>query len=250
MDYDWNWSVFLEQALDGQHTYWQTLLLGAGWTLMLAAGAWTLAMVWGSFMGTLRCINNRWLNGLAVLYIEIFRNIPLLVQLFLWYFVVPDLLPHGLGQEIKQLPYPWGAYWMAVCAMGFYGAARLAETLRGGIESLPQGQLQAARALGMGDWQAFRLIILPEAYRIILPPLTSELMGTIKYSSVALTIGLLELTGQARSMAEFTFHIFEAFCAASVCYLLINGAISLGMRWLEHVVAVPGLTGMRAPAES
>lgn len=243
MNYDWTWSVFLEPSLDGQHNYLQMLFIGAGWTLMLAGAAWTIALLLGSLIGTWRCVSHRGLNAVAMLYVEVFRNIPLLVQLFLWYFVVPEFLPADWSRAIKQLPFPWGAYWLAVMAMGCYGAARLAETLRSGIESLPPGQLQAARALGLTEYQAYRHIILPEAYRIILPPLTSELMGTIKYSSVALTVGLLELTGQARSMSEYTFHIFEAFCAATLAYLLINGVVSQGMRLLERRVAVPGMIG-------
>ena len=243
MNYDWSWGVFLEPSLDGVHSYLQMLVIGAGWTLALAACAWTIALSLGSVIGTWRCVNSRPLRLIATVYVEIFRNIPLLVQLFLWYFVVPEFLPSRLSEAIKQLPHPLGAFWLAVLAMGCYGAARLAETLRAGIQSLPRGQLQAARALGLNEFQAYRHVILPEAFRIILPPMTSEMMGTIKYSSVALTIGLLELTGQARSMSDFSFHIFEAFCAATLGYLVINGVLSQGMRLLERRVAVPGMIG-------
>ncbi|MFZ3121380.1 MAG: amino acid ABC transporter permease [Variovorax sp.] len=243
MNYDWRWGVFLDPSLDGTRSYLQMLFVGVGWTLTLAACAWTIALLMGSLIGTLRCVNHTPLKFAATVYVEVFRNIPLLVQLFLWYFVLPDFLPSSVSTALKQLPHPWGAFCLAVLAMGCYGAARLAETLRAGIESLPRGQMLAARAMGLTEYQAYRHIILPEAFRIILPPMTSELMGTIKYSSVALTIGLLELTGQARSMADFSFHIFEAFCAATVGYLLINGAVSQGMRMLERRVAVPGLIG-------
>ncbi|XAH22368.1 amino acid ABC transporter permease [Xylophilus sp. GW821-FHT01B05] len=249
MNYDWSWGVFLEPSLDGSRDYLQMLFVGAGWTLMLATCAWTIALLLGSLIGTWRCVSSKPLKLVATIYVEVFRNIPLLVQLFLWYFVVPEFLPRSLGLAIKQLPHPWSAFWLAVLAMGCYGAARLAETLRSGIESLPRGQLQAARAMGLNEFQCYRHIILPEAFRIILPPMTSEMMGAIKYSSVALTVGLLELTGQARSMADFSFHIFEAFCAATIGYLVINGAVSQGMRLLERRVAVPGMIGAAPKGE-
>ena len=137
------------------------------------------------------------------------------------------------------MPQPWGQFLPAVLCLGFYGSSRVAEQVRAGIQSLPRGQLQAGIAQGLTEAQVYRYIILPQAYRIVLPPLTSEFMGTIKYSSVALTIGLLELTGQARSMQEFSFHIFEAFSAATAVYLILNGVVVLGMRMLERRVAIP-----------
>ena len=243
MKYDWSWGIFLEMAPDGVHTYLQTLLIGAGWTLALALSAWVYALLLGSVVGVMRTAQSRWANLLGACYVELFRNIPLLVQMFLWYFVLPEVLPHAWGVAIKQMPQPWGQFVPALLCLGFYGAARVAEQLRAGIQSLPRGQMQAAIAIGLTPVQAYRYVILPEAYRIVLPPLTSEFMGTIKYSSVALTIGLLELTGQARSMQEFSFHIFEAFSAATLIYLLINGVVVLGMRALERRVAVPGLIG-------
>ncbi|SAI49810.1 glutamate/aspartate transport system permease [Bordetella ansorpii] len=243
MKYDWSWGIFLEMSPDGLHTYLQTLLIGAGWTLALALSAWVYALLLGSVVGVMRTAQSRWANFAGASYVELFRNIPLLVQMFLWYFVLPEVLPHAWGVAIKQMPQPWGQFVPALLCLGFYGAARVAEQLRAGIQSLPRGQMQAAIAIGLTPVQAYRYVILPEAYRIVLPPLTSEFMGTIKYSSVALTIGLLELTGQARSMQEFSFHIFEAFSAATLIYLLINGVVVLGMRALERRVAVPGLIG-------
>ena len=190
----------------------------------------------------MRTASSRALNFAGAAYVEVFRNIPLLVQMFLWYFVLPELLPHA-GVAMKQMPQPWGQFLPAVLCLGFYGSSRVAEQVRAGIQSLPRGQLQAGIAQGLTEAQVYRYIILPQAYRIVLPPLTSEFMGTIKYSSVALTIGLLELTGQARSMQEFSFHIFEAFSAATAVYLILNGVVVLGMRMLERRVAIPGLIG-------
>jgi glutamate/aspartate transport system permease protein len=112
--------------------------------------------------------------------------------------------------------------------------------LQAGISSLPRGQRQAATALGLTTVQAYRYVLLPMAYRIILPPLTSEFLNTIKNTAVAITIGLIELTGEARSMQEFSFQVFEAFTAATVLYLLINAVVVTAMRFVERHVAIPG----------
>ena len=243
MNYNWSWSVFLVMSPDGVHTFLETLLIGVGWTLALSLIAWVFSLLLGSCLGVMRTASSRALNFAGAAYVEVFRNIPLLVQMFLWYFVLPELLPHAWGVAMKQMPQPWGQFLPAVLCLGFYGSSRVAEQVRAGIQSLPRGQLQAGIAQGLTEAQVYRYIILPQAYRIVLPPLTSEFMGTIKYSSVALTIGLLELTGQARSMQEFSFHIFEAFSAATAVYLILNGVVVLGMRMLERRVAIPGLIG-------
>ncbi|VFR42485.1 Glutamate Aspartate transport system permease protein GltJ (TC 3.A.1.3.4) [plant metagenome] len=243
MNYDWNWSVFLDLSPNGVHAYWQTLLIGTGWTLALASGAIVFSLLLGAMLGVMRTVPSRPANLIGAAYVELFRNIPLLVQMFLWYFVLPELLPRAWGLALKQMPQPWGQFLPALLCLGCYGSARIAEQLRAGIQSLPRGQFQAGIALGLTQRQLYRHVILPEAFRIVIPPLTSEFMGTIKYSSVALTIGLLELTGQARAMQEFSFHIFEAFTAATLIYLLLNGLVARGMRALERRWAVPGLIG-------
>src|SRR4051794_30952207 len=160
--------------------------------------------------------------------------------MFLWFFVVPELLPEAVGDWIKQMPPPWGSYVPAVLCLGVFTSVRVAEQVRAGIGSIARGQGLAATALGLTLPQAYRLVLLPMAFRIVLPPLTSEFMNVIKNSSVALTIGLLELTGRARAMQEFSFRVFEAFAAATVVYLLTNLVIVLAMRALERKVRVPG----------
>jgi glutamate/aspartate transport system permease protein len=123
-------------------------------------------------------------------------------------------------------------------------SARVAEQLRAGIGSLPRGQQMAATALGLTTAQAYRHVLLPMAFRIIMPPLTSEFLNTIKNTSVAITIGLVELTAEARSMQEFSFQVFEAFTAATVLYLIVNIVVVIAMRFLERGLAVPGyITG-------
>ena len=241
MRYNWHWQVLLETEPGGTGSYLHYLLVGLLWTLATALAAWVIALLIGAIVGTLRTTTNKWIVRTGNFYVEVFRNVPLIVQMFLWFFVVPELLPQALGDWIKQVPPPWGSYVPAVLCLGIFTSVRVAEQVRAGIQSLPRGQRMAATAMGLTQAEAYRYVILPQAFRIVLPPLTSEFMNIIKNSSVALTIGLLELTGRARAMQEFSFRVFEAFTAATVIYLLTNLVVVLLMRALELKVRVPGL---------
>lgn len=242
MNYNWNWGIFFEASPEGTGTYLDMLLSGLRWTLATAALAWILALILGSIVGVMRTLPSRPANIVASAYVEFFRNIPILVQLFLWFFVLPELLPRDAGLWLKQLPN--APFWTASIGIGFYMSARVAEQLRAGIRALPRGQTMAGKALGLTTVQTYMYVLLPMAYRIILPPLTSEFLNTIKNTSVALTIGLLELTGRARSMQEFSFQVFEAFTAATLLYLMVNVVVVYAMRYIERRVAVPGyITG-------
>jgi glutamate/aspartate transport system permease protein len=241
VNYHWHWGVLLEKEPGGTGSYLEYLIVGLGWTLATALAAWLIALVIGTLVGTVRTTPVRWAVRLGNLYVEIFRNIPLIVQMFLWFFVMPELVPQALGDWIKQMPPPWGSYVPAVLCLGMFTSVRVAEQVRAGIESLPRGQRMAGTAMGLTPAQSYRYVILPQSLRIILPPLTSEFMNVIKNSSVALTIGLLELTGRARAMQEFSFRVFEAFSAATVIYLITNLVVVLLMRALEKKVRVPGL---------
>ena len=239
--YKLDWSILLQQEPGGTGTYLNYLVVGLGWTLVTALAAWVMALIIGAVVGTLRTTTMPWVVRFGNGYVEVFRNIPLIVQMFLWFFVFPELLPTELGDAIKQMPPPWSSYIPAVLCLGFFTSVRVAEQVRAGINSLPRGQRFAGTAMGLTQAQTYRYVLLPQAFRIILPPLTSEFMNVIKNSSVALTIGLLELTGRARAMQEFSFHVFEAFAAATVIYLLTNIVVVLFMRWVESRVRVPGL---------
>ena len=238
MNYNWNWAIFLEPSPEGAGTYLDMLLSGLQWTLFTAAIAWGLALVLGAVVGILRTLPANAATRIGRAYVEFLRNIPLLVQLFLWFFVLPELLPRAAGLWLKQLPN--APFWTASIGIGFYMSARVAEQVRAGINALPSGQTLAGKALGLTTAQTYRYVLLPMALRIILPPLTSELLNTIKNTSVALTIGLLELTGRARSMQEFSFQVFEAFTGATLLYLLVNAVVVATMRYLEGRVAIPG----------
>src|SRR4051812_30087876 len=241
MGYHWNWKILFAPEPGGTGTFLHYLVVGLEWSVATALCAWVIALVVGSMVGTLRTTPNKWVVRLGNGYVEIFRNIPLIVQMFLWFFVMPELVPKGLGDAIKQMPPPWGTFIPAVLCLGIFTSVRVAEQVRAGINSLPRGQRMAGTAMGLTQTQTYRHVILPQAFRIILPPLTSEFMNIIKNSSVALTIGLMELTARARAMQEFSFRVFEAFTAATVIYLLTNLVVVLAMRALEKSVRVPGL---------
>lgn len=244
MNYNWNWGILLQPSPEGQGTYFDMLLLGLGWTVATGICAWVVALVFGSLVGVIRTLPSKTAERLGFAYVEVFRNIPLVVQLFLWYFVLPELVPAVWGHWLKQLQY--APFYTAVIGIGLYMSARVAEQVRAGILSLARGQGLAALAVGLTLTQSYRYVLLPMAYRIILPPLTSEFLNTIKNTSVALTIGLLELTSRARAMQEFSFQVFEAFTVATVIYLLLNLVVVAAARWLERSVAVPGyITGTR-----
>lgn len=245
MNYNWNWRIFWEMSPDAAGTYFDTLLNGLWWTIATALLAWIMALVLGALIGTLRTVPRRACVALANAYIELFRNIPLLVQMFLWYFVVPELLPTELGNWIKALPN--SAFLTAVLCLGFFTSSRVAVQVSAGIEALPRGQRLAAQALGLTTVQTYRHVLLPMAFRIVLPPLTSEFLNVIKNSAVALTIGLMELTARARSMQEFSFQVFEAFTAATLIYVVLNIVVVFLMHRLEKRFAVPGTIVRASP---
>ena len=238
MNYHWNWRIFWEPAPNGTGTYLDMLLSGLAVTIETSIFAWLVALVFGAIVGVMRTLPSRLASRIGFCYVEFFRNMPLLVQLFLWFFVLPELLPPSWGLWLKQLRN--APFYTAAIGIGLFMSARVAEQLRAGIGSLPRGQKLAATALGLTTAQTYRYVLLPMAFRIILPPLTSEFLNTIKNTSVAITIGLVELTGEARSMQEFSFQVFEAFTAATVLYLLINVVVVIAMRVFERAVAIPG----------
>ena len=236
MQYRWNWSILFVEPYSG----W--LLAGLKWTLLVAGAGWIIALAIGCAVGVLSTLPSRTARAIAAAYVDLFRNIPLLLQLFLWYFVLPELLPGSFGLWIKRdLPMP--EYWFSVIGLGCFTAARIAEQVRAGIEAIGKGQHMAAAASGFTTAQTYRYILLPLASRNVLPPLTSEALNIIKNSSLALTIGVLELTGQSRQIEASTFQGIEALTAATVLYVMLTFCVIIGMRALERRVAIPGTLG-------
>ena len=251
-----DWKVFLEQAPSGGMTYLGWLASGTMWTLLVSIFAWIIAFTLGSILGVLRTTPLRIPRAIATAYVEVFRNIPLLVQMFLWYFVMPEVIPEAWGNYLKQdlpnlveLPFAQFSMWeftAAVICLGMYTASRVAEQVRAGIQSLPRGQTNAGLAMGFTLPQVYQFVLLPMAYRLIIPPMTSEFLTIFKNSSTALTIGVLELTAQSRQISEYTFKTFEAFTAATLIYIVITLTVIYAMRFLEGRLAVPGFISQAA----
>jgi len=234
-----NLDIFLQQVPDGDGAWWQMLASGLQWTLLVALCAWIMAFVLGSLVGVARTTETRWLTRCGNAYVELFRNIPLIVQFFLWYFVVPGLFP-AVKVWVTTLDPTHHQVVTAIVCLGFFTSARIAEQVRSGIQSLARGQRNAAYAVGLTPLQAYRHVLLPMAYRLIIPPLTSEVMNLIKNTAVAYSIGLTELFFRTREMGEMTFRYFEAFAAATLVYVVIALAANRLMAWIERRVAVPG----------
>ncbi|SFP69295.1 amino acid ABC transporter permease [Pseudomonas borbori] len=242
MNYNWDWGIFFKSTGIGSEIYLDWFVTGLGWTIAIALAGWVIALLLGTLLGVLRTVPNRWLAGLASAYVEIFRNVPLLVQLFLWYFLVPDLLPEPLEIWFKQdLAPATSAYLSVVLCLGLFTAARVCEQVRTGIQALPSGQIAAGYAMGFRLPQIYREVLLPQALRIVIPPLTSEFLNIFKNSSVASLIGLMELLAQTKQTAEFSANLFEAFTLATLIYFTLNMGLMLLMRAVEKQVAVPGL---------
>ncbi|HSD60188.1 MAG TPA: amino acid ABC transporter permease [Burkholderiales bacterium] len=239
MAYNWNWGVFFQETPEGGTQYWELMVDGLWWTLGVSAAAWIIAIAVGSVIGTIRTTNSRPLLVLGNVWVELFRNIPLLVQMFLWYFVIPEFVPPLKRWAIEADPAQ-SQFLSAILCLGLFTSARIAEQVRAGIQSLPRGQRSAGLAVGLTQLQVYRFVLLPMAFRIIIPPLTSETMNLIKNSSIALTIGLAELTFRSREMGEYTFNFFEAFTAATIVYIIIAMTANRIMAWVERRTAVPG----------
>jgi glutamate/aspartate transport system permease protein len=234
-----DWRIFFQELPGGGEQYWQLIVSGIYWTLAVSACAWVIALVIGSVIGTIRTTQHPWLVRAGNAWVELFRNIPLLVQMFLWYFVIPEFIPPLKAWIIASAP-AHAQFIAAVLCLGLFTSARVAEQVRAGIQSLPRGQRNAGMAVGLTELQVYRFVLLPMAFRIVIPPLTSETMNLIKNSSIALTIGLAELTFRSREMGEYTFRFFEAFSAATLIYIAIGMTANRVMAFVEKRVAVPG----------
>ena len=227
----WDWQGFLQDDGSGR-TYFEWMLEAWRWTLAVAGTSWLVAMVVGALVGTLRTLPNRpALVRLANAWVELFRNIPLLVQIFLWYFVVPKIIP-----AFQQVP----GFVLVVFGLGFFTSARIAEQFRAGIQALPRGQRYAAMAMGFTTWQSYRYVILPMAFRIILPPLTSESMNLLKNSSVAFAVSIAELTMFAMQAQEETSRGIEIYLAVTALYAFSAFAVNRVFAFIEKKMRIPG----------
>jgi glutamate/aspartate transport system permease protein len=227
-----DWQVFKTDDGSGR-TYGEWMLEAWRWTLAVAGTSWLVSMVVGSVVGTMRTLpSSPWLVRLGDAWVELFRNIPLLVQIFLWYFVVPKIIP-----AFQKVP----GFTLVVFGLGFFTSARIAEQFKAGILALPRGQCMAAMAMGFSTWQTYRFVILPMAFRIVLPPLTSESMNLLKNSSVAFAVSIPELTMFAMQAQEETSRGIEIYLAVTGLYVVSAVVVNRVFAAIERKLRVPGL---------
>ena len=241
----WDWQVFCKNTIDGEVvprcfgsggdiTYLDWMLSAWGWTLSVALLALVVALLVGSLMGILRTTPSKALVAIGNTWTELFRNIPLLVQVFLWYHVLPSIFT-----SLRAVP----SFILVVFALGFFTSARIAEQVKAGIQSLPKGQRYAGLALGLTLPQTYRYVLLPMALRIVIPPLTSESMNIVKNSSVAFAVSIAELTMFAMQAQEETSRGIEIYLAVTGLYFISAFVINRIALFIESQVRVPGLIG-------
>ncbi len=239
---DLNWSFLFESDPNSGDLVWRMIAAGLGNTLKLCIAAWIIAMGVGIVMGAIRTSKVRVLVTLGDGFSEFFRNVPLIVQMFLWFFVVPNWIP-----ALKTVDYSIYQFVSAVLALGLFTAARVSEQIRAAILAMPRGQRAAGEALGLRGAQVYRYVLLPMALRICIPSLTSDTMSLIKNSTVALTIGYAELMFRsAKEVAEINFRFFEVYAILTVLYIGVSMMANRIMRYVEGRVAVPGYITAKA----
>jgi len=233
MKYEFSWGMLLGAP------YLEWIIDGIVTTFHLALISWVLAFAIGVLVGVCRVTQSRVLRFIGTAYVELFRNIPLLVQLFLWLYVVPQLLPEKFSFWWNRLEYV--PYWTAVIGISFYTASRVAEQIRSAVMAIPDGQFKAALSTGLRPVQMYRYVIVPYAARIMIPAITSEFLTIFKNTSLALTIGVMEITATTRKIEAWSFKGIEAYTVASLTYVATTVGVILFMNWLERRYQIPGL---------
>ena len=237
MNYEFDWALLLREP------NWSWVVEGVSNTVQLSLLAWVLALTLGILIGAIRMSRFPFLRLIGTTYVEIFRNIPLLIQLFLWFFVFPLLLPEDIMRAWNRLDGV--PFLTALIGLSLFTAARIAEQIRSGISSIPKGQFLAAYSTGLTEFQTFRHVIIPYAFRVMIPAIASEFLTIFKNSALTLTIGVAEITGAAKTIEAYTFRGIEAYSAASLTYMITTASVVIFMGWLEHTLRIPGLIGKR-----
>ncbi len=228
--YQFDWSVILT----GQYHEW--LVSGLYVTIQLSLVSIALSFLLGLMIAVMRMSTVGPVRWFAVGYLEFFRNTPLLIQLFFWYFGSYKILPEAVNNWLNSQNYEFAA---AVIGLTIYTSAFIAEDIRSGIRSIPKEQMEAARSSGFSYVRSMQYIILPQAVRLTIPPLISQFLNLTKNSSLAMTIGVAELTYQARQVESYTFKGFEAFTAATLVYLILSIVITALVTWYDKKVLSP-----------
>jgi len=219
LNYQFDWAI----VTSGQYFEW--IVSGIKVTIELSVVSIALSFILGLLIAVMRMSTVKPILWFSHAYLEFFRNTPLLVQIFFWYFGSYQILPQVVNDWLNSVNFEFAA---AVMALTIYTSAFIAEDIRSGVRSIPKEQMEAARSSGFSYLRSMQYIILPQAVRITIPPLINQFLNLTKNSSLAMTIGVAELTYQARQVESYTFKGFEAFTAATVVYL----AMSLAITWL------------------
>ncbi|MFJ1301711.1 amino acid ABC transporter permease [Pseudomonadota bacterium AL_CKDN230030165-1A_HGKHYDSX7] len=219
MQYVFNFGAIFQ----GEYTDW--LIRGLGTTLALAFFAWILAFALGSLLAVIRLTGSPIAHGVVALYVAFHRNVPMLVHIMFWYFGVPALLPQGITDWLNS---HGSEFIMSCIAIGMVMSAYICEDLRSAVRGIPPGQVEAARALGLSFLQTMRKVVLPQAFRIAIPPLLNQTLLLVKNTSLAMAVGVIELTAVGREIDNTTFRTFEAYAVVTVIYLLLSGLIMAG----------------------
>jgi len=245
----WDWQFYCNDTATGEavagcfgpggkeQTYLQWMLNAWGWTLSISLLSLLLALVVGSLIGIARTTPNKWLARFGEAWTELFRNIPLLVQVFLWYHVLPALFP------VLRDAVPPSV--LVVCALGFFTSARIGEQVKAGIQTLPRGQRYAGLALGMTLPQTYRFVLLPMAFRIVIPPLTSESMNIVKNSAVAFAVSIPDLSQFVQQASEETSHFYEIYIPVTLLYFVSAFLVNRVAKFIEARVRIPGTVGAK-----
>jgi polar amino acid transport system permease protein len=211
----WDWTTFLH------YIYSPYLLKGAGISLAISIGAMALGIVLGMIAALMRMSSRPWLRQPASIYVWLFRGTPVLVQLIIIYTGLP------------QIGITLGVVASALLGLGVNEGAYLAEIIRAGIASVPKGQFEAARAIGMTWPKTMRIVVFPQAARIILPPMGNSFNGLMKTSSLASVISLEELLRRTELLVQVQFKVLELFCVAALYYLVLTTVWGFIQQWLE-----------------
>lgn len=242
MNYSWNWGVLFQPTGVGDTTYLNWIFTGLGWLFVIALVAWSIAMALGSILGIMRTLPSPAARAIGTAYVTLFRNVPLLIQLFIWFYVVPNFLPEVIRSWwINDLGANTTALISASIGLGLFTAARVCEQVRTGIEALPLGQTNAGYAMGFSTAQLYRYVILPQSFRTILPPLSSELTNCVKNTSVASLVGVAEIISQMKTISEYTQNTIEIYTYVTLIFIVINVCLIAFMNFLEKRLRVPGL---------
>ncbi|MFC2967295.1 amino acid ABC transporter permease [Acidimangrovimonas pyrenivorans] len=223
MGYNWQWyrvPQFFYREIDGEW-YRGPLIRGLLVTLQITAWGMVLSLAIGLATALLRLSRSYAGHALATAYLELIRNTPLLVQMYLFYFVLSPIL--GIDR-----------FWTGVLALAFFEASFISEIIRGGILSVPRGQWEAASSVGLKQAQVYRLVVLPQAVPLMLPPLTSSMVNLIKSSAIVSTIAIFDLTNEGRNIIADTFMTFEVWLTVAAIYLVLTGSLSTLAAWLER----------------